>query len=178
MSTRSIRRIPLLRSALLAFVGLTITASAQMPGSAPAPVAKPELNGTWKLNVAKSEFSPAPTPSAQTEVISVAGDTLTVAVTSAGGDGNQKFTYSLKIGGPEVPFPKPELNDSPLAVIALKAEWVDASLVITQKITYQNGPGTLVSTYTLSPDGKVLTKTLNVAITEGFFELKAIYDKA
>jgi hypothetical protein len=189
MSTRSLGRITFAGSALLAFsmlpfAGLAGTAFAQAPAStapaaaAPASSAKPDLNGTWKFNTTKSEMSPAPTPDAQTEVITVAGDTLTVAVTSSGGDGKQKFTYSLKIGAAEVPFPKAEVNESPLSVVSLKAEWKGASLIVSENITYEGGPGTMISTYTLSGDGKTLTKVMDASISQGNFQLKAVYDKA
>ncbi len=108
----------------------------------------------------------------------MAGDTLTVAVTSAGGDGKQKFTYSLKIGSPETPFPKAEVNETPLSVVSLKAEWKGASLIISENITYEGGPGTLVATYTLSDDGKTLTKVMDASISQGNFQLKAVFDKA
>ena len=162
----------LLFSALLILAGLTIAASGQTA------TGNPDLNGTWKLNTTKSEFSPAPQPSSQTEVISVAGDTITVAFTSAAEDGRQKYTYTLKLGARETPLPKPEVNETALSIVGAKAEWKNAALVVSQTITYQGGPGTIVSTYTLSADGKTLTKTMNVAIDQGNFELKAVYDKA
>jgi hypothetical protein len=187
MSTRSLGRITFVGSALLAFsilpvAGLTGMAFAQAPASA-APAAastaaKPDLNGTWKFNTTKSEMNPAPTPDAQTEVITVVGDTLTVAVTNTGGDGRQKYTYSVKIGSPEVPFPKAEVNETPLSVVSFKAEWKGASLVVSENITYEGGPGTLIATYTLSDDGKTLTKVMDASIAPGNFQLKAVYDKA
>jgi hypothetical protein len=188
MSTHSLGRITLAGSALLAFsflpvAGLTGIAFGQTPGPAAAApsaatAAKPDLNGTWKFNITKSEMNPAPTPDSQTEVITVVGDTLTVAVTSAGGDGKLKYTYSMKIGSPEAPSPKAEVNESPLSVVSLKAEWKDGSLVVSEKITYQGGPGTLIATYTLSEDGKTLTKVMDASVDQGNFQLKAVYDKA
>jgi hypothetical protein len=93
MSARRNSRTSILCSALLILVCLTIAASGQTPAG------NPDLNGTWKLNAAKSEFSPAPQPSTQTEIISVVGDTITVAFTSAAEDGRQKYSYTLKLGG-------------------------------------------------------------------------------
>src|SRR5882757_1934534 len=82
---------------------------------APA-VAKPDISGSWKLNVAQSSFSPAPQPSAQTEVITLAGDNLTIDYATTGDDGKQKYLYNLKIGGEDTPL-KPTLNETPLVLV-------------------------------------------------------------
>ena len=165
---------------VLLFTSLSAPIQAQAPAQQPAPAttAKPDFTGTWKINLDKSQLSPAPQPSEQTEILTLSGDTITIDYNAKTEEGRQKFVYSLKIGGPETPFPKPTINESSLSTISSKAEWKDNSLVITQKVTYQGGPGILTSTYTVSPDGKTLTKNINAALDVGVFDLIAIYDKA
>jgi hypothetical protein len=158
----------------LALLAPFVSALAQ----APAPAARPDFNGTWTIDLARSEFSPAPQPSAQTETITVTADTLTVAFVSQAEDGKQKYIYSLKFDAQDIPFPKPELNETELNMVSAKAAWKDSSIVVLQNITYQNGPGTIEATYTLSPDGKVLTKMLDVSLDVGHFVLKAVYNRA
>src|SRR3954467_8575765 len=56
---------------------------------------KDPANGTWKLNVAKSKFSPGPAPKEMTVTIESAGDRRRVEATGAPADGAQpKWGYS------------------------------------------------------------------------------------
>jgi hypothetical protein len=152
-------------------------ANAQIPTPAPtAATAKPDFNGTWKVNLAKSQFSPAPAPSSETTILTLAGDDLTIAFDSTDENGKQHFTHVLKMGGPEVTFTPGTSN--PLQILSSKAEWKDNSIVVTDKISYQGGGGWLVSLYTLSPDGKTLTKAFTASIEQGTFDMTAVYDKA
>ncbi|WP_213807007.1 hypothetical protein [Granulicella sp. dw_53] len=165
---------------MMSFASLTSYSQAQSPTSAPATAAessKADFNGTWKLNPTKSEFSPAPLPSAQSEVITLTGDDLTILFTSESTDGKQKSTNIFKLGGPEAPAAKPEINETPLAVLNAKAEWKGSTIVITQHVTYQGGPGTMALTYSLSADGKTLTKAMSISLDVGQYDLKAVYDK-
>jgi hypothetical protein len=161
--------------ALSAITGAT-HANAQ---AAPAPAAtssKPDFSGTWKVNLTKSQFSPAPAPSAETTTLTLSGDDLTIAFDSSDENGKQKYTHALKIGGPEVTFTTPS-SSGPLLILSSKAEWKDNSIIVTDKITYQGGAGWIVSTYTLSPDGKTLTKAFSASIEQGTFDMLAVYDK-
>lgn len=151
-------------------------ATAQATTPAPAATAKPDFNGTWKVNLSKSQFSPAPVPSSETTILTLAGDDLTIAFDSADENGKQHFIHALKIGGPEVTFTP--TGTSPLAILSSKAEWKDNSIIVTDKISYQGGGGWLVSVYTLSPDGKTLTKAFTATIEQGTFDMTAVYDKA
>lgn len=55
--------------------------------------AKPNLSGTWKLNVAKSDFGPLPAPSARTDKIEQSDPNLKIAITQSGEQG--EFTYTM-----------------------------------------------------------------------------------
>src|SRR5271167_2952013 len=48
--------------------------------------------GTWKLNVAKSTFSPGPAPKSQTRVYSESAQGITVAVKTTAADGKESST--------------------------------------------------------------------------------------
>ena len=52
-----------------------------------------------------------------------------------------------------------------------------ASLILTQRITYQGGAGTLKSTFTLSPDGKTLTRVMHISVDQGEFDTTSVFDK-
>jgi hypothetical protein len=152
-------------------------ANAQATPTPAATAAKPDFNGTWKVNLTKSQFSPAPAPSTQTTILTLAGDDLTIAFDSVDENGKQQYTHALKIGGPEVTFPKTG-SQGPLVVLSSQAVWRDSSIIVTDKITYEGGAGWIVSTYTLSPDGKTLTKAFSASIDQGTFDMLAVYDKA
>ena len=56
---------------------------------------KDPANGTWKLNVAKSKFSPGPAPKEMTLTIEAAGPGRHVEVAGVAGDGTaMKWGYS------------------------------------------------------------------------------------
>ena len=120
--------------ALSAVTGATHATAQAAP--APATSAKPDFNGTWKVNLAKSQYSPAPAPSSETTTLTLAGDDLTIAFDSADENGKQHFTHTLKIGGPEVTFPTAG-SQSPLVILSSKAEWKDSSIVVTDKISFK-----------------------------------------
>lgn len=149
-----------------------------LAGTAQAPGAKTDLSGSWKIDLSKSDFGPAPPPSAQTETITQTGDDITIVLDSTGDQGTQKYTLTLKAGGPEVPFPATNNNGSPLVIISNKAEWQGAALLVTEKAAYQDNPITLKITYTLSPDGKFLTKNTHISAEMADFDLRAVYNKA
>jgi hypothetical protein len=61
--------------------------------------------------------------------------------------------------------------------VSSKGEWKGTALALTQKIIVQGSPGTLKATYTLSPDGKVLTKSTHLAVAMGEFDARLVFDK-
>ena len=180
MSQRFFKSVLSAASLAIALSAITGATHADAQAAAPAPAttaAKPDFNGTWKVNLAKSQYSPAPAPSSETTTLTLAGDDLTIAFDSSDENGKQHFTHTLKMGGPEVTFPTAG-SQSPLVILSSKAEWKDNSIMVTDKISFQGGGGWLVSVYTLSPDGKTLTKAFTATVDQGTFDMTAVYDKA
>ena len=140
--------------------------------------AKPDFTGTWKLNVAKSDFGEAPQPVSETDVLTQTGDMLKVSIASESERGKRNYVYSVKLDGTDTPFPSDAFPaGSPFKILSSKAEWQGASLVITQTTTFQDAKGTLKATYTLSADGKVLTKATHISMEMGDFDTKSVFDK-
>jgi hypothetical protein len=147
------------------------------PAAAPA-AAKPNFSGAWKLNLDKSEYGQVPPPTTETNVFTQSGDDLSIAITSDGERGKEVYTLPATIGGPESPTPKDSFPESAeFKILAVKAEWHAANLVLLEKITYQGGPGTLMVICSLSPDGKQLTKLTHISLDLGEFDTKAVFDK-
>ncbi len=160
---------------VLVIPSLAVVGHAQPP-AADQPCS--DFSGTCKIDIAKSDFGPAPQPTVETEVIREAGDNVTLAYHSESDMGTRDYTYTVVLGGPEVPFPASAIDESPVKILNSKGEWKGCSMVITQKTTFQDSPGTLTATYTLTGGGKVLMKSVHLATANGDFDLAEIYNKA
>jgi hypothetical protein len=109
--------------------------------------------GTWKLNLAKSKYSPGPAPKSQTLKIAAWG-TDGVTYTSDGVDSAGKPTHAefqAKYDGKFVPF-----KGNPDADM-LSYKRIDANTIVST--TQLAGKPTLTSTAVVSADGKTRTLT-------------------
>jgi hypothetical protein len=129
--------------------------------------------GTWKLNVAKSTFSPGPAPKSQsrTYVESAQGMTVTVTVKTTAADGKESTTTIVfKDDGKSYPVSgNPDFD-------AVSAKRVDA---LTLNST-QTKAGAIVGTAvrSVSKDGKTLTFTQKGTHANGEkFDDVSVYDK-
>lgn len=146
--------------------------------AAPAAAAKSDYSGTWKMNVAKSDFGQIPPPVSETQVITQTADSIKIVRTSARDEGEMTYTLALKLDGTEIPIPAGTFpEEAPFKIVSSKADWDGANLIITQKTSYQGNPGTLKSRHSLSPDGKVLTESSEIASDMGSFTITSVYDK-
>ena len=106
--------------------------------------------GTWKLNLAKSTFSPGPAPKSQTRnyVESASGITLTVKTTAADG---KESTATLNFKDDGKPYPVSGNPDYDMVSVSR----VDA---LTVHSTQTKGGVTVgTGSRTVSKDGKTLT---------------------
>ena len=77
-------------------VVLVLVASLVLPRDATAQV-NPQRFGTWKLDVAKSKYSPGPAPKAQTRKEEPSGDGIKVTVEGIAGNGSKiAYSYTAK----------------------------------------------------------------------------------
>jgi hypothetical protein len=77
---------------LIGGIGMTLTARA----------ADDVLNGTWKLNLAKSKYDPGPAPKSMTVTISVANGTETYKAEGVDATGKpMAASFTAKFGGPD-----------------------------------------------------------------------------
>lgn len=156
----------------LAFATLAAVGIAQT-----ADQAKPNFAGTWKLNLQKSDLGQM-APDSETDTVAQTADEVKVTIASTG-QFPLNYSFYAKLDGSDSPLAADAFPaDSPFRILTSKAAWNGASLVITQTTSFQDAKGTLVTTYTLSDDGKVLTKTTHVVFDQGAFDSKGVYDKA
>jgi hypothetical protein len=142
-----------------------------------APQAKPNFAGTWKLNLQKSDLGQM-APNSETSTIAQAADQIKVTTASDSQFGKLTYSFTAKLDGTDTPAAATDFSDSPFQILTSKAEWKDNSLIVTQTTSFQDAKGTLVSTYTLSDDGKTLTKATHIKFDMGEFDSKSVYDKA
>lgn len=122
------------------------------------------LVGTWKLNLAKSTFSPGPAPKAVTLRYEADGQGLKVSVDSEAATGRTKWEYQAGFDGKEYP-----VTGNPQAdVIAMKR----LTSTSTEAAFKKGGKATTTSTRAVSADGKTLTITTKGTNTEG----KTVHD--
>jgi len=152
--------------------------AATVPATAPVAAVRLNLAGTWSLDLAKSSYDQVPPPTSEFLVFAQAGPGFTVGVTSDNERGKEVYTLPFTVDGAETPTPKGTFSDTAtLRYLSTKGEWKGAALVLTQKITYEGAPGSLQSTFTLSPDGRTLTRAMHISVDQGEFDTTSVYDK-
>jgi hypothetical protein len=108
--------------------------------------------GTWKMNVAKSKFSPGPAPKSGTSVYSQEGDWIVIkstGVDSAGQSINRSNRY--KRDGQAYPF------DGPNGRGTITVKRIDD--YTSEAVTKLDGGGSVSTRSVISPDGKTRTMT-------------------
>jgi hypothetical protein len=128
-------------SALVVALGVNSDAQTPVPGL-----------GTWKLNLAKSKFSPGPAPKSAMVTFTAAGQGVKAVIDGIGPDGGKThWEYTADFDGK--PHPVTGNPDGDMVV----AKRVNATTVET---TYTlKGKPTTVNTRVVSADGKTMTVT-------------------
>jgi hypothetical protein len=146
--------------------------------TSPAGENRPNLSGRWTLNIATSDYGQLPTPANAREDITQTGDTLKFVHISETSYGQQNYAFNVVADGTEQLMPEGSFPaEAPFKILSSKAEWHGPALTLFQKTSYQGAPGTLTATYTLSPDGNVLTRITQLSLPMGEFDTKAHFDK-
>jgi hypothetical protein len=109
--------------------------------------------GVWKLNVAKSKYSPGPVPTSATTTIEAAGKGTKVSVDQTLPDGSKRqYTFTTDYDGKEAPV----VGSNPDADTISRTR-IDASTV--QTVGKKAGKVTTTQTSKVSSDGKTRTVT-------------------
>lgn len=118
--------------------------------------------GTWKLNVAKSKYSPGPAPKALTVVIAEKGADLAVSATgtnSADKPTSVKYTFPMKGGGLAYTEGAPT-NGATVAIKRPNANTLEGTSTV-------NGKESGTTTTVMAADGKSFTRTVKTTNAEG-----------
>ena len=109
--------------------------------------------GVWKLNVAKSKYSPGPAPKSGTTRIEAAGTGVTVTVDQEIADGSKRhWTFTANYDGKDSPV----TGSNPDADTVARTR-IDPTTV--QTVSKKGGKVTTTQTSAVSSDGKTRTVT-------------------
>jgi len=93
---RSVRKFVVPLAALLLLAGIAVTSSVR--------AADDPSSGTWKLNLAKSKFSPGPAPKSSTVTIKIENGTETYTSEGTNADGKpNNMSFTAKMDGKDSP---------------------------------------------------------------------------
>lgn len=137
-----------------------------------APGSRPNLSGTWKLNVDKSDFGVMPPPTSAVNVIEHNDPALKVKANSDGPQGKVEYTLNSTTDGKEA------VNTMMGQEVKSTTAWDGKNLVTNAKLTMLDNDITLKQVYVLSDDGKTLTVNAHVVMgSMGEMDQKMIYEK-
>jgi hypothetical protein len=132
--------------------GASASSSMSASASAPTAAAKPNLSGTWVLDVSKSDLGPMPAPDSRTDTIEHKDPSFKLMVNQTGGPmGPMTFTLNAVTDGKTVSTWTVFGTDAKST-----AHWDGSTLVVHTDTKVQDDPATFESRYTLSPDGNTL----------------------
>jgi hypothetical protein len=148
-------------------IGLVTTFAAGL-ALAQAPEA---INGTWKLNTAKSKYSPGPGPQSQTIVISGTDADRKIAVDLTPATGTAVHWEVSGAAGKELPVTGTNANADHYVFKRVNATTLEAQYM-------KDGKPTIKQTAVVSADGKTLTVTGSGTDAQGrTINNVAVYDK-
>ena len=140
---------PILRSLVSAVACFGLSAAVVVPGFAQT---DPQV-GVWKLNVAKSKYSPSPAPKSAATTIEAAGAGTKVSVDQTLPDGTRRqYNFTANYDGKDTPV----IGNNPDADTVARTR-INASTVET--IAKKAGKVTTTQTSEVSSDGKTRTVT-------------------
>jgi hypothetical protein len=132
---------------------------------------KPNFTGTWKLNVAKSDFGVLPPSNGRTDVIDHQEPNLKDNVSDDGAQGQQNYTLSMTTDGKEA------INNPGGLDMKSTAAWAANNLVVNAKLQFQGSDVSIKTTWALSDDGKTLTENVHLESPMGETDQKMIFEK-
>ena len=151
----------------LAVVLATTLLVAQLRPTADPP---PQLIGTWRLNIAKSKYSPGPAPRSETRVYRRQADGVHGVVTRVLADGrSEKFEYMANFGKDIMVTGIPDYD----TVTLRKVDDLTSDAVLSHAGNVYG-----VARRAIAPDGKSMTITFDRKSNDLRIHNVAVYEKA
>ena len=116
--------------------------------------------GTWRLNVAKSKYSPGPAPKSITSMYEAAGQGYKVSVTNESATGKTQYSYATNLDGKDSPVTGTNANADTVTVRRIDPRTLE---VVSKK----GGKVTITQRNALAADGKSRTVTTTGTDAQG-----------
>jgi hypothetical protein len=147
----------------------TVFAAFAMTFLAAPSQAATNFTGVWKLNLAKSDFGPAPQPDFMIRTIKHDDPALQISTHQKGARGEATSELKYTTDG------KPAENTQPPSKGTVK--WDGDKLVVDSVRDFQGAELKAHDVWILSPDGKTLTVNSHAVVPQGEFDLVYVFDK-
>jgi len=132
---------------------------------------KPNFTGTWKLNIAKSDFGMVPGPDSRLDVITHNDPSLTDKVSAEGAQGKQEYAAAYTTDGKEAVNKRGPVEAKSIL------HWDGSKLVMDTKLNFNDQDITIKAVWSLSADGKTLTQAAHLAAAMGETDQTLVYEK-
>jgi len=133
--------------------------------------AKSDFSGTWKANISKCDFGPAPPPDSMVMKIVHEDPSLKTNLVQTGGAGDMNADMVYTTDGKEcVNHPGGNEFKSTL-------KWEGDDLVTDTKGSWEGNDFTAKDRWTLSDGGKTITVQRHIATGMGEFDMKMVFEK-
>jgi len=157
------------RAICAASVALLLAASARAQDT------KPNFSGTWSIDLAKSDFGPAPPPESVVHVIEHKEPSVKDTATQKGSQGEVTSDRTLTTDGKENTYKlKTMVGEQD---VKATSHWDGRKLATVLKFEIQGAPVNINEAWELSADGKVLTIVREIKSPQGEFTQRALYNK-
>ena len=133
--------------------------------------AKPNLSGTWKLDIAKSDFGQMPGPDSRTDIIDHKEPVVKESVSMSTQQGDISWDVTYTTDG------KDSKNTVMGSDMVSNAHWDGGKLVVDSKANFGGSDMTIHGTTVLSDDGKILTMQAHMSGPMGEGDQKLIFVK-
>jgi hypothetical protein len=145
----------------------TVFAAFAMTFLAAPSQAATNFTGVWKLNLAKSDFGPAPQPDFMIRTIKHDDPALQISTHQKGARGEATSELKYTTDG------KPAENKGSKGT----AKWDGNKLVVDSIRDFQGAEIKLHDVWTLSGDGKMLTVNSHASVPQGEFDITWVFDR-
>ena len=132
---------------------------------------KPDLSGEWKMNTEKSDFGPLPGPSKASEKITHNEPKLHISASGVTDQGEYSAEFDFTTDGQECK------NTIMGSEMTSTVNWEENVLVLNSKISFPGLEVTSQERWTLSDDGKVLTKSRHMSSDMGVADQTVVHEK-
>jgi hypothetical protein len=146
-----------------------------LAASAAAQGATPNFSGTWSVDVAKSDFGPAPPPDSIVMVIDHKEPNIKATTTQKGQQGDTSNETNVTTDGTE--------NVNKLRAMGTEqdvkstAKWNGKKLATARTLDVQGMSIGMNDSWEISDDGKVMTIVREVRTPQGDFATKMVFNK-